>query len=156
MTSHLQRASDTWEALFRAQVVLMRHYTARDVWGSLSPKEYDVLYTLSRGPDGGMRLHDINNSILISQPSLSRMMERLERRDLVERAPAPGDGRGVVVRLTAEGTRVRQDIGRRHARDIEDTVGEFLSDDEMDTLRALSTRLTSAMQARTHTEKSSR
>lgn len=43
-----REAAEAWEALFRAQVALMRRFSAEDVWGEASIREYDVLFTLSR------------------------------------------------------------------------------------------------------------
>ena len=49
------RRAEAWESLFRAQVALMRRFQRDDVWGALSIREYDVMFTLSRcraGPPG--------------------------------------------------------------------------------------------------------
>lgn len=49
--SSTERAVDAWEALFRAQVSLMRRFTADDIWDPISLREYDVLFTLSKCPE---------------------------------------------------------------------------------------------------------
>ncbi len=36
-------ANRSWEALFRAQVTLMRVFSAEDIWKPVSMREYDVL-----------------------------------------------------------------------------------------------------------------
>ena len=51
-----RESAEAWESLFRAQVALMRRFTAEDVWGDLSVREYDVLFTLSRCDGGAARL----------------------------------------------------------------------------------------------------
>ncbi|MDN5545350.1 MAG: MarR family transcriptional regulator, partial [Rhodococcus sp. (in: high G+C Gram-positive bacteria)] len=45
--STTELATDAWEALFRAQVSVMRRLSADDVWDQVSMREYDVLFTLS-------------------------------------------------------------------------------------------------------------
>ena len=75
----------------------------QDVWEDLSMREYDVLYTLSKCPDP-IRLTELNRHVLLSQPALSRMVDRLADRGLVSRdAPTRADGRGVRLALTDDG-----------------------------------------------------
>jgi len=137
-------AVETWESLFRAQVALMRRLQTDPVWDELTMREYDVLFSLTKGPAEGMRLRDLNALILLSQPSLSRMVDRLEQRDLVVRAPDPDDARGTLVRLTARGGDLQRTIGRAHAQAIATYVGGALTDDELGTLGALLERLRGA------------
>ena len=94
----LKVATDAWEALFRAQVAVMRQITAMPEFGKLSMREYDVLFNLRTCPGGKSRLVDLNKQLLISQPSLSRMVTRLEDQGLVVREPdrASGVGRELV------------------------------------------------------------
>ncbi|WP_402466898.1 MarR family winged helix-turn-helix transcriptional regulator [Isoptericola aurantiacus] len=137
-----QRAARTWEALFRTQVTLMRRFQDDDVWVELSIREYDVLFTLSRADGHALRLRDLNEEVLLAQSSLSRMVERLEARGLVERSVPGDDGRGTLVALTDEGRRLQRKVGRRHVRAMEQYVGGALDADEqaelsrlLDTLR---------------------
>ena len=85
-------ANDAWEALLSAHAVLMKQFAAEDIWADVSMREYDVLYTLSKGREP-LRLCDLNRHVLLSQPALSRLVDRLAERGLVERRPDPADGR---------------------------------------------------------------
>ncbi len=134
-------AAEAWEALFRAQVAIMRRLERDDIWGALSMREYDVLFQLDRTPGGALRLRDLNEQILLSQPSLSRMVERLEARGLVTREAVPGDARGVSVHITSAGAELRRVIGRRHVRTIRRYVGAALDEDDLRALTELCTRL---------------
>ena len=78
-------------------------------------REYDVLYTLSKCP-APIRLSELNRHVLLSQPALSRLVDRLAARGLVERRPDAGDGRSVRLALTDAGRAVQRRIGLRHAR----------------------------------------
>ncbi len=100
-----------------AHASLVRQFNAEDVWEDLSMKEYDVLYTLSKCPDP-IRLCELNRHVLLSQPALSRMVDRLTERGLVSRAPDPMDGRVVRLALTEEGLTIQRRIGRRHGRSV--------------------------------------
>jgi DNA-binding MarR family transcriptional regulator len=110
-------ANDAWEALLSAHAVLIKEFAAEDIWGDISMREYDVLYTLSKCREP-VRMSELNRHVLLSQPALSRLVDRLTERGLIERCSDPADGRGVRLSLTAAG-RVRQrQIGRRHARSV--------------------------------------
>ncbi|MFC7449151.1 MarR family winged helix-turn-helix transcriptional regulator [Rhodococcus daqingensis] len=139
--STTELAADAWEALFRAQVSLMRRFESGDVWDPLGRREYDVLFALSRCPEGRARLHELNREILLTQPSLSRMVERLELAGLVSRRPDQHDRRGTVVALTEEGRAVQRSIGRRHAAQIRRHVGTALDREELEELERLTTKL---------------
>lgn len=141
MPSSTRLAVDAWESLFRSQVSLMRRFTADDIWGPISLREYDVLFTLTKCTTRRLRLHDLNNEIVLSQPSLSRLCERLEKLGYVAREPDPTDKRGTVVVLTDDGLTLQREIGRKHAARIRRYVGDALSDDELTTLDALCTKL---------------
>ncbi len=134
-------ANDAWESLLSAQNRLMRTFAQQDVWHPVTMREYDVLYTLRKGPDCGLRLHQLNDGVLLSQPSLSRMVDRLEQRGLVERHPAPEDGRGTLVGLTEQGRAVQREVGRRHARSVAEQVGSALSPAELHELKRLCTKV---------------
>ncbi|GAA4432523.1 hypothetical protein GCM10023169_38340 [Georgenia halophila] len=134
-------AAEAWESLFRAQVTLMRRFEENDDFAPLRAREYDVLFTLSRAKGGRLRLRELNEKILISQPSMSRMVERLEQRGLVRRERADDDARGVVVSLTEDGAELQRAIGRRHVRSIRQHVGGALTQEELRTLMHLTTKL---------------
>jgi DNA-binding MarR family transcriptional regulator len=75
-------------------------------------------------------------------------VERLEKRDYVERMPAPDDGRGVLIRLTETGRELQKQIGREHVRDIAALVGPALSTAEQQELLRLTEKLRASVAAR--------
>lgn len=141
-------ASETWESLFRAQVAVMRELQAAPAFRNLAVNEYDVLFTLSRCPSGWLRLNELNDHVLLSQSSLSRLVERLEKRGLLERTPAPKDGRGILIRLTEEGRDLQKQIGREHVRDIAALVVPALTDAEQRELLRLTAKLRASVASR--------
>ena len=62
-----REAAEAWESLFRAQVTVMRRLLADDIWGDLSMREYDVLFTLALAPGETLRLRELNENILMAQ-----------------------------------------------------------------------------------------
>jgi DNA-binding MarR family transcriptional regulator len=79
--------------------------------------------------------------VLLSQPALSRMVDRLVERGLVERRPDPEDGRGVCLALTDAGRAAQRSIGRRHARGVARAVSARLDPDELRQLATLCAKL---------------
>ncbi|WP_318529950.1 MarR family winged helix-turn-helix transcriptional regulator [Cellulomonas sp. SG140] len=136
-----REVADAWESLFRTQVTVLRRLQDDDIWDEVSLREYDVLFALSGAPGLTLRQRDLQEASLLSQPSLSRLVDRLVAAGLVERRPVPGDGRGVGVHLTDEGLKVQRAVGRRHVRSIERLLGGTLDADELAALRVLLDRL---------------
>jgi DNA-binding MarR family transcriptional regulator len=143
MADHRHPANDAWEALLTAHASLIRRFNAQDVWEDLSMKEYDVLYTLSKCPNP-IRLSELNRHVLLSQPALSRLVERLAERGLVERHADPADGRGVRLSLTAAGRTRQRAIGRRHARSVARAMTAGLTRAEMAQLEMICRKLACA------------
>jgi DNA-binding MarR family transcriptional regulator len=142
----LRLTADAWESLFRAQVAVMRRLRRDPSFHALGVGEYDVLFNLSRCPTGWTRLNELNSHLLISQPSLSRMAERLEHKGLIQRKQAPEDQRGVLLALTDEGRRLQREIGAAHVRSIHNLLGPLLDEDEMEQLLALTTKIRSGLE----------
>jgi DNA-binding MarR family transcriptional regulator len=135
-------ANDAWEALLSAHATLMKRFAAEDIWGDLAMREYDVLYTLSKCPEP-VRLSELNRHVLLSQPALSRMVDRLADRGFIARQADPADGRGVRLSLTDAGAAVQQQIGRRHARSVAGALMARLNADELRQLEAIGRKLAS-------------
>ncbi|HWG03268.1 MAG TPA: MarR family transcriptional regulator [Trebonia sp.] len=133
-------ANDAWEALLRAHATLMKQFAAEDTWGDVSMREYDVLYTLSKRP-GAVRLSELNKHVLLSQPALSRLVDRLAGRGLIVRQSDPADRRGVLLSLTPAGWGRQRRIGRSHARSVARAVRNKLSPSEITRLAEICSRL---------------
>jgi DNA-binding MarR family transcriptional regulator len=69
----------------------------------LDLREYDLLVQLAEAEPEGLRLRDLAGRVLISPSNVTRRVESLARRGLVQRRPDPDDGRGVIASLTPSG-----------------------------------------------------
>ncbi|WP_169077061.1 MarR family winged helix-turn-helix transcriptional regulator [Microcella alkalica] len=134
-------AIDAWEALFRAQVSVLRQLNAEFPSSEISFTEYDVLLNLSRAPERRMRIRDLIPHLLLSQPSVSRLIDRLAARGLVEKLPDENDARGTIVALTSDGWELFKRVAVVHADSIARRVGGALTPDELEQLAALCRRL---------------
>lgn len=133
-------ANDAWESLLSAHAVLMKEFAAQRIWRDISMREYDVLYTLSKCREP-LRLGELNRYVLLSQPALSRLVERLVARGLVQRSADPADRRGVRLSLTEEGRARQREVGRRHARDVARALNARVSAAELATLTTICQKL---------------
>jgi len=140
-------ANDAWEALLSAHAVLMKQFAAEDIWADVSMREYDVLYTLSKCPEP-VRLSELNRHVLLSQPALSRLVDRLADRGLVERCSDPADGRGIRLSLTEAGRAVQRQVGRQHARGVARAMTAGLDPAELRQLETICAKLAAAPTAR--------
>ncbi len=134
-------ANDAWEALMSAHASLIRRFSAEDLWGDISMKEYDVLYTLSKC-DQPIRLTELNQHVLLSQPALSRMVDRLSTRGLVRRVADDCDHRGVRLSLTEDGRAMQHRVGRRHARSVAQAMLAGLTPTELRQLEEICLKVT--------------
>ncbi|WP_423919150.1 MarR family winged helix-turn-helix transcriptional regulator [Frigoribacterium sp. 2-23] len=134
-------AVGAWESLFRAQVTVMRELTNCFPTGEVSFNEYDVLFNLSSQPDRRARIRDLTRHLLLTQPSISRLVDRLASRGIVEKHNDPGDGRGIIVSLTEAGFDLYRRTAVSHAAAIKRRVGGALDTDELIALTELCTKL---------------
>jgi DNA-binding MarR family transcriptional regulator len=138
--SDSRTSNEAWEALLSAHAVLMKRFGAEDIWQDVSMREYDVLYTLSKCREP-IRISELNRHVLLSQPALSRLVQRLAGRGMIASSADAADGRGVRVSLTPAGRLQQAAIGRRHARSVARSMTAALSRDEIRQLEAICLKL---------------
>ncbi|MGW1373312.1 MarR family winged helix-turn-helix transcriptional regulator [Streptomyces sp. NPDC002446] len=72
----------------------------------LSVREFSVLTVLSEqhdGPGGHLRMHQVADSVVLSQSATTRLVTRLEERGLLSRYLCPDDRRGIYTNVTPDG-----------------------------------------------------
>lgn len=141
----MQISAEAWEALFRAQVTVMRRLQRQPEFAELSAREYDVLFNLTRSDEAGMRLNELNEYVLLTQSSLSRMLERLELKGLVHRWQDPQDLRGLRIRLTDSGRAVQAEIAEQFRLHVHELMSTGLDPEELRILNRLADRLREAV-----------
>ncbi|MHC2185842.1 DNA-binding MarR family transcriptional regulator [Rathayibacter agropyri] len=136
-----REAVAAWESLFRAQVHVMRALSAEFPSKEISLNEYDVLFNLTRQPERRARLRDLNKHVLLTQPSVSRLIDRLVARGYVEKSEDPSDARGTLIAITDAGYVLFRRVALTHMETISQQVGGALNEDELRQLRALCDKL---------------
>jgi DNA-binding MarR family transcriptional regulator len=130
MRSNARIANDAWEALFRAQATIAGELTTGTDWRDLLPREYGVLYALSAAPNG-LRITELGEDVLLTQPGMSRLVARLEARGLVRRDDDPDDARACRVRLTKAGSELQRTVGLSHGRLVAQAMTRHLNRNEL-------------------------
>jgi len=113
--------------------------------GTLSRTESALLAALDDGPK---RITELADSQVLAQPTVTQLVDRLQRRDLVTRERSAADGRVVLVSLSPGG-RAELDAVRAHYRGILRSLTAELPDEDVTALlRATETlgRLIDALQ----------
>src|SRR6185369_9612317 len=83
----------------------------------ISGAQWGVLRNLHRAEQegrAGLRLGELGERLLIRPPSVTGVVDRLERLGLVARSDVPGDGRAKEVGLTPEGREVLDRVLAEH------------------------------------------
>jgi DNA-binding MarR family transcriptional regulator len=119
----------------------------------LSGPDAGVLMRLARSPGGRLRMTDLAAQTALSTSGITRIVDRLERRDLVRRDVSASDRRSALAVLTDAGhQRLRDEIGPLLDA-IQRTVFDPLTADQIDgfleALRVLRDAVRPAATART-------
>lgn len=130
----------SWESLFRAQHELFAAMASDFDGAPVTQPEYDVLLTVTRAPGMSARLKDVTSNMLISQPSVSRLVDRMVAKGLISKCADPDDGRGAVITATDAGARAFRTVATAHGRSIAQRMSA-LDDDELTELKRLTDKL---------------
>jgi DNA-binding MarR family transcriptional regulator len=93
----------------------------------LSRTEAGLLVTLLEGP---RRITELADSEALAQPTVTQLVDKLERRGLVVRERSAGDGRVVLVSISEDG-REQLEAARVQTRALMRATMDELSDDEL-------------------------
>lgn len=128
--------------LFEAAGGLRRLVEYRLAAGSgASSHSLDVLVRLSRTPGARLRMSELAAQISLTRSGLTRAVDRLEQRGLVERASCPEDGRGAFAVLTPAGASLMAELLPAHAAQLDEVFGGLFTPEEERALAALLRRL---------------
>lgn len=97
----------------------------------MSMAEYDVLVLLDLAGRDGMRMSDLAARRLMSTGGFTRLADRLERRELIERRRSDVDGRGFDAILTKGGRALLRKARRQHHQDLRELFLSRLDDEHL-------------------------
>ena len=94
------------------------------------PGWYDVLLELYREKNTGLRQYEINEKVLWKKHNLSRLLDRLEKNQLVERHTCVDDRRSNRIKITAEGEKMLKQVWPVYEQSIQENFGAKLKPEE--------------------------
>jgi DNA-binding MarR family transcriptional regulator len=122
------------DLLARANHVLAEGFHAQVRARCLSVTEWRVLAALAERD--GVPMMDLGQKVLFKQPTLTKVIDRMERASLVQRRTAPEDRRRTLVDLTEDGRRLATPL-LASARDHEAWVARALGSTGIQKCRAM-------------------
>jgi DNA-binding MarR family transcriptional regulator len=120
-----------WRVLLRTQDAVVRAIEddlARA--GAVDLSWYDVLLELNGAPRRRLRMQDLAARTVLSRSRVSRLVDELVERALVDRQPDPTDGRASFAHLTAAGRAALRAAAPVYLKGIERHFTSHLDDDE--------------------------
>src|SRR2546423_9565580 len=133
--------ADAWIGLLETHKRLTRALDAElDAEHGLTLSALEALGRLASAPDRKLRLSVLAASCGLSLSRISRILDGLEDRNLVERCPVARDGRAVEAWLTDAGLDLVRRAQCSHFASVQRLFFEHLSEDEVATLAAAFSR----------------
>jgi DNA-binding MarR family transcriptional regulator len=90
--------------------------------------DYAVLVNLSEAPGHALRMSELADRLVISRSGLTRRVDAMERRGLVQRKPCPDDGRGSMAELTPAGFDLLRQSAPTHVAGVRRYLVDVLDD----------------------------
>ena len=111
---------------------LLQHQLDRELREEhdLSFSEYEILVRLSETDDGRMRMALLADAMSHSRSRVTHTIARMEKSELVQRAAAQSDGRGVEAVMTDAGRRKLVEAAPTHVRGVRAHLVDIASDDD--------------------------
>jgi DNA-binding MarR family transcriptional regulator len=128
---------------YQALIELLR--TADTIWDAsrvffarwdLSPSQFNVLNLLRLNP-AGLSQTDLSRQLIMHRSNVTGLVDRLEKRELVERKDAAADRRAYSVVLTAAGTALLREILPGYYRGASDAWAHLSARRAADLMRDL-------------------
>src|SRR5712692_4356189 len=105
----------------------------------LTPSQFDVIATL--GDTEGMTCKELSEKTLVTKGTLTGVLDRLEKKSLVERIPSREDRRCFIIRLTTKGDDLFRKVFPAHINYMKPYFERALTTAEASKLRELLLRL---------------
>lgn len=132
--------------LFRAYSAAQAEFAEALRPVGLSTSAFNVLQALVNTPSAQLEPCEISDRLLVSRPSVTGLLDTLERRELITRQPHPQDRRRVVVRLTDDGRALLDEHYPEHYAMLDRVFASF-DDEELAQLVTLLRRVRGATPA---------
>ena len=133
--------ADAWIGMLETHKRLTRALEAEmEAEFGLSLSGTEVLGRLAASEDRGMRMTALANACGLSLSRVSRIVDTLEDRGLVQRAACPGDARAVGANLTDAGYELARKAQASHFASVQERFFDQLESGQIEALAAVFSR----------------
>ncbi|GAB3993956.1 hypothetical protein GCM10029992_06980 [Glycomyces albus] len=135
--------------VFTEAADLLQHQIERQLReeGGLSTVQFQILGRLSGAEGGRLTMTQLADLVVYSRSGLTYQVGLLEKSGLVTRGPSPDDERSTLVAVTDRGRALFGRILPDHAQRVHDMLFAPQSDEDVDSLREIMTRVRDHMRA---------
>jgi DNA-binding MarR family transcriptional regulator len=132
-----------WRGLLRAHASLAKRLESRlEREHGLQLSSYEVLQHLIEAPAGRMRMCDLAEQAQLSRSGLTRLVDRLERDELLGRCTCEHDARGAYACLTEQGRERLSAARGTHRAVVREHFLSHFSESELEVLGKMWDRIT--------------
>ena len=110
---------------------------------------YGLLLELRRAEPGGLRPYQLQSAMLIPQYNVSRLIDRITKGGYAERRSCDADGRGQIIRITADGKALQRKMWPIYRGVLEREFASKLGESDAERLAKLLHPVASATPAAT-------
>jgi len=137
-----------WRSLMRLAITVPRAMSDDlERSSGLNGSEYMVLMHLSEAPGRRLRMSDLADRTALSPSRITRVVDLMARRGLVDKHSSPDDGRSMLAALTRQGLAVLKRAYPHHLQSVRRNVFDSLADAEVGRLGPVLRRLADAVDA---------
>ena len=105
---------------------------------NLSPAKFNILLMVKHvGKDNGIPQQEISKLLLVTTSNMTRMIDKLEKDEYVERIDQKGDRRVNLIRITRKGSDLLNAIWPHYREKIDSLIGSAFSKSEKNQLNKL-------------------
>ena len=137
-----------WRAFLAMRRDLDRAVEAQLSEVGLSAADFALLVPLSEAPQHQLRARDLSRHIGWDRSRLSHHIRRMEQRGLLIRHRCDIDARGTHIQLTERGLSAVRTAAPGHAQTVRSCMFDQLSEQELQTLRVISERISTQLTKR--------
>lgn len=123
---------DLWFSFVKAHKLIIRKIETKLAEAKLPIYAwYDILWGLESGVNGTRRMHELADVVVIERYNLTRMIDRLEKEQLVIRTRSDDDRRAAFATITEKGKALRKEMWLIYQGVIKDYFISQFSEDEI-------------------------
>lgn len=126
------REMQAWHAFIHAHTRVVRKLEAElEAEQGLTLPAYEVLAHLSEAPEGRLRMSELASYAVLTPSGLTRLVDKLARDGLVERARCATDARVVYAVITADGVERLERAYPTHLRGVREHLVDRLGPEQL-------------------------